>query len=156
MMFRKVLADTLWTLTGVLLVSIFVWFGKSLNSSQNVERFRSKVKHFAAGVINSIEILRHNLISDFKPARPYKIAGLLVKETQLKSYMGGPFLKFTKKDWEFFWHLLYGYKRTKHSGRIIKEPYTQQEIEDSLCDNYELFCFFRPEHWNLVWNIALK
>jgi len=152
---KHIISDILWTGVGVLLIMGAIKGVSYLESPASSFNLRRRIDNFIANLKLRWQIFKHNVASDFERARPVR-ASLFLKETQLESYIGEPFISFTPSDWAWFWHLIYGYKSEPISlGQSIKVPYSRSEIEDILCDNYEIFCRFKENYWDMFWQLIL-
>src|SRR3989338_6401170 len=83
---------------------------------------------------------------------------LLVKETELKLYVGEPFKDFSDEEWEKFWGLIYeGYPREAPEKEGLTYRFrqlTHEEIAAELMELYPLeFSFFQDEHWQIFFGI---
>lgn len=96
--------------------------------------------------------------SEPKRHRP---VSLLQKETELKLYIGQPFIDFSKKDWNEFWNLIYGaFPREVADKQGLPKKIRQltpDEISFELMSRYpQTFAYFRDSHWKTFFGIVLN
>lgn len=86
---------------------------------------------------------------------------LMERETELKLYIGQPFLDFTPKEWNDFWNLLYGtFPKDSPEREGLPQrlrQLTEDEIAFELMERYPApFSYFQKNHWDTLFSIALK
>ncbi len=97
---------------------------------------------------------------DYKPKR-HRPVSLLVRETELKLYIGEPFRDFNKSEWEKFWNIIYGVfpKGDPEKPGLVskKRQLTDDEITYELMKTYpQPFTYFRENHWKMFFDIISK
>ena len=105
-----------------------------------------------------IDYVSYDLNYEAKRHRP---VSLLVRETELRLYIGEPFRDFNKSDWEKFWNIIYGIfpkAGPKEPGLVSKRgQLTEDEITYELMKTYpQPFTYFREEHWKIFFSIIFK
>lgn len=125
-------------------------------------KYQSSIKEFWSFNLEKIKIYFDNFFSaqgsGLERRRPLS---LIEKETELKLYVGQPFIDFEEKDWKEFWNLIYGV----FPGEIPEKPglpkrvrqLTENEIAFELMSLYSNpFVYFKEEHWRIFFSIILK
>jgi hypothetical protein len=105
-----------------------------------------------------IDYVSYDLNYEAKRHRP---VSLLVRETELRLYIGEPFRDFNRSDWEKFWNIIYGIfpkAGPKEPGLVSKRgQLTEDEITYELMKTYpQPFTYFREEHWKIFFSIIFK
>ncbi|MFA4854578.1 MAG: hypothetical protein WC616_04415 [Candidatus Omnitrophota bacterium] len=105
-----------------------------------------------------VDYVSYDLNYEAKRHRP---VSLLVRETELKLYIGAPFRDFNRGDWEKFWNIIYGIfpkAGPKEPGLVSKRrQLTEDEITYELIKMYtQPFNYFREEHWKMFFSIIFK
>lgn len=78
-------------------------------------------------------------------------------EENIKTVLPDPFGQFTREDWDWFWHLLYGSFTIDSGWPKQRRQLTQLEIEDMLIASFpQPFRYFQDEQWAIFWQHALK
>lgn len=108
-------------------------------------------------LVENAEIFIDNLSYTMSPERSKSIS-TLEKETNLKYYVGEPFISFRKADWDKFWDILYGIFPVEYpederiAPRIKQLNYSQMETR--LKEWYpNPFSYFQDQHWQQFWQI---
>lgn len=148
MRFKKILPKFL-LIAGFLAVSL-------------IFKYQSPIKEFCAFSLEKLKIYFDNFFygasSKIERHRPIS---LIQQETELKLYVGQPFIDFDKGDWKEFWNLIYGVFPEK----IPEKPglpkrirqLTQDEIAFELTSRYyNPFSHFRAKQWGMFFGIILK
>lgn len=85
---------------------------------------------------------------------------LIQKETELKMYIGEPFIRFSKGEWNKFWKLVYGaYNIEVINSELPKKvrQLSQDEIARELISHYpQPFIYFQESHWKVFFDILFK
>jgi hypothetical protein len=132
-------------IVGFLAIFVILKYQNAIKESWlfNLQRAKVTVENFS-----NPEIIRH---------RPMT---LLQNETELKLYIGQPFLDFSRKDWADFWNLLYGTFPKEPAGEGLPRrvrQLTEDEIAFELMDRYpQPFAYFQKNHWQTFFSIAFK
>lgn len=105
-----------------------------------------------------VDYVSYDLNYEAKRHRP---VSLLVRETELKLYIGEPFRDFNKSDWEKFWNIIYGVfpkGDLERPGLVSKRrQLTEDEITYELMKMYpQPFTYFRENHWKMFFGIISK
>ncbi len=98
-----------------------------------------------------------NFFYGLNPERSRPVS-TLEKETSLKSYVGEPFISFSKSDWDDFWNILYGVFPRDYPDNERLPPKLRQlttlEMEAELKKRYPSpFSYFQDSHWQQFWQI---
>lgn len=111
-------------------------------------------KDFADAIAIHIDNLKYTL----NPERAKSIT-TIEKEESLKSFVGDPFIHFSRQDWDEFWNVLYGvfpleYPENKRLPPFVRQ-FTYSEMESKLRELYSKpFAYFQDEHWRQFWGIV--
>lgn len=106
----------------------------------------------------AIAIHIDNLSYSVNPERAKSVTAI-EKEESLKSFVGDPFIHFSRQDWIEFWNILYGvypldYPENKRLPPMVRQ-FTALEMEDKLRALYPRpFAYFKDEHWRQFWGIV--
>jgi hypothetical protein len=108
-------------------------------------------------LLESLSIYIDNFFYGLNPKRSPPVS-TLEKETGLKSYVGEPFISFSKSDWDGFWNILYGVFPRDYPDNERLPPRVRQltlpEMEEELRKRYpHPFSYFQDEHWQQFWQI---
>jgi hypothetical protein len=78
-------------------------------------------------------------------------------EANLKNSLPDPFVRFSPREWRWFWNLLYGRHEVDSSWPRTVRQLTREEVEAELIFNYD-YPFFRynDRQWNAFWGQILK
>ncbi|MFH1245261.1 MAG: hypothetical protein V1662_02130 [Candidatus Omnitrophota bacterium] len=78
-------------------------------------------------------------------------------EESIKNVLPNPFGEFTREDWNWFWHVLYGRYTVGSGWPKPQRQLTQIEVEDMLIDSFpQPFGSFNDEQWAIFWQYGLK
>ena len=138
------------SIIGLVLV-IFAVFGLlKLASHPKAKELRIKFKDRPAA-------LRKDLFETAVPSRKHPLTTIELEEN-LKVNLPVPFANFSQKDWQWFWHLIYGsFREDADAWPERKRQLTQQEIQNELVDYYyRPFGSFKQRQWDIFWQHILK
>lgn len=107
--------------------------------------------------VENVNVFVDNISYSLNPERSKSIS-TLEKETNLKYYVGEPFISFRKADWDKFWDILYGIFPVDYSEDERVSPRARQlkyaEMESRLKEWYpNPFSYFQEQHWQQFWQI---
>lgn len=125
-------------------------------------KYQTSIKEFCSFNLEKLKIHFDNFFfaagSGLERHRPFS---LIEKETELKLYIGQPFINFDQDDWREFWNLIYGV----FPEGIAEKPGLPKRVRQLTTDEitFELMSlypnplsYFKEEHWKTFFNIILK
>lgn len=121
-------------------------------------KYQSQLKEIAGFNLGKSKTHLDNFFSpEVSRKRPLS---LLQRETELKLYIGQPFIDFSAQEWEEFWSLIYGVypKGEPEKPGMPKKmrQLTTDEIAFELMELYpQLFAYFQESYWRALFDIAL-
>ena len=106
---------------------------------------------------DKVSIFLSNLSETVAPARKPPLSTLEM-EQNLAINLPTPFENFRKKDWDHFWHLLYGrFEEDSYGWPRRSRQLSQEEVEAELEAYYPRpFSFFGTREWGIFWKSLLK
>lgn len=125
-------------------------------------RYQNSLKDLWQVNFEKLKIYTDNFFFQFDPAlernRP---TSLVERQEELKVYIGEPFISFTNRDWDKFWHIIYGgfLKENRENPDLPKKmrQLDHHEIMYELASLYpQPFAFFQDSHWRIFFGIILK
>lgn len=115
-----------------------------------------KINNLRTAFKDKFAVLLENLAESISPARKRPLTTIEL-EGNLKANLAVPFASFNQRDWQWFWHLLYGrYTQDSDGWPKRKRQLTKEEIQNILADSYRPFGRFSPQQWEVFWQRILK
>lgn len=113
----------------------------------HVSRFFKKGKDF-------IEVKKHNIREEMKPARKRPISFMQI-QGELENWMPDVFLeKFSDADWDEMWDLIYTPDKVDDAGYTVYRYKTREEVESILRYKHLDLSRLKDNDWWELWNIA--
>ena len=125
-------------------------------------KYQTSIKEFWSFNLEKIKIYFDNFFSaQGSGLERHRPLSLIEKETELKLYVGQPFIDFSQKDWREFWNLIYGVfpEKTPEKPGLPKRvrQLTTDETAFELMSLYpNPFSYFKEEHWRIIFSIILR
>ena len=109
-------------------------------------------------LVSAVGIQIDNFGYPLKAERSRPVSSLEL-ETNLKSYVGEPFISFSQSDWEKFYDILYNGYPVEYSENERLPPRVRQlnygEMEERLGREFpNPFSQFQDQHWKQFWPIV--
>jgi len=143
------------SLIGIFVIFLLVLGAVQFKKSSHYQDLAQNVSNLWETIKYKLGIVKHNISEDIAPQRKRPFS-LMRKEDKLKMFMPQVFTKFSRKDWEQFWDLIFGHKRVGEGLIKQKVQRSREEIEEYLkYQYYDYFYNFQKNHWNSFWNIVL-
>lgn len=117
----------------------------------------SKVNDLRVSFKDKLQVLYENSQDMVNPARRAPLSTIELEE-RLKANLAVPFGKFSRRDWDWFWRLLYGrFKEDTPGWPKRVRQLSREEIQDNLIDYYyRPFASFGDKQWAIFWQQILK
>lgn len=142
---KTVLAVIAWVVLGLSVFTVM-----QLTKYVKTEELRSAFK-------DKITAVRDTILSNLAISRNPPLTTVDLEES-LKLYVRVPFTNFSRDDWDYFWHLLYGkFPDDSNTWPRRKRQLTREEVESELADYYGApFSYFSDSQWSVFWKNALR
>lgn len=139
------LAIIAWVILGLSVFTV-IWLSKYLKTEELGLALKDKITAIR-------DIVEYNLTIERKP-----LFVTVDLEENLKLYVRHPFINFSRDDWDYFWHLLYGkFPDDADTWPTIRRQLTREEAESALADYYGApFSYFTDAQWSVFWKNALN
>ncbi|MBU1113420.1 MAG: hypothetical protein KKH93_06060 [Candidatus Omnitrophica bacterium] len=142
-----------YNLLAIGVVAFLIWGAIQFKESSSYTTFRWHLGNFFSKTKNFIEVRKHNIKEELKPARKRPLTFIQI-EAELTNWAPNALAGFTDADWAYLWELVYTPLKVSEGGYKVYRYRSRQEVQSILRDKHYSLSVLRDNDWVEFWSIA--